>query len=125
MTVEELRQAARMSGMHGSRLPEPLRIDGRATTSLFPGLVRRTGGEVLDVLGKARLYERSQAQAEELAHAAAHDVLTGLSNRAALDARKGCWRSHAQPPLLVAGRAGVGELPPPRAETGLPAGAPT
>jgi diguanylate cyclase (GGDEF)-like protein len=115
---------------HVARTREPLLIDGRATTSLFPGLVRRTGGEVRSALcvpllergellgvlnlsapaegdfseydlravslfaeqaataiGKARLYERSQAQAEELAHAATHDALTGLSNRAALDAR--------------------------------------
>jgi diguanylate cyclase (GGDEF)-like protein len=38
-------------------------------------------------IGKARLYERSQQQAEQLAHAAWHDPLTGLANRAALDAR--------------------------------------
>lgn len=115
---------------HVARTREPLLIDGRATSSLFPGLVRRTGGEVRSALcvpllergellgvlnlsapaegdfseydlravslfaeqaataiGKARLYERSQAQAEELAHAATHDALTGLSNRAALDSR--------------------------------------
>ena len=115
---------------HVARTREPLLIDGRATSSLFPGLVRRTGGEVRSALcvpllergellgvlnlsapaegdfseydlravslfaeqaataiGKARLYERSQLQAEELAHAATHDGLTGLANRAALDAR--------------------------------------
>jgi diguanylate cyclase (GGDEF)-like protein len=40
-------------------------------------------------IGKARLYERSRQQAEQLAHAATHDALTGLANRAALDARAG------------------------------------
>jgi diguanylate cyclase (GGDEF)-like protein len=38
-------------------------------------------------IGKARLYERSRRQAEALAHAATHDPLTGLANRAALDER--------------------------------------
>jgi diguanylate cyclase (GGDEF)-like protein len=38
-------------------------------------------------IGKARLYERSRTQAELLAHAATHDPLTGLANRAALDER--------------------------------------
>jgi GAF domain-containing protein len=38
-------------------------------------------------IGKARLYERSQQQAEELARAASSDALTGLANRAALDTR--------------------------------------
>jgi diguanylate cyclase (GGDEF)-like protein len=115
---------------HVARTREPLLIDGRATSSLFPGLVRRSSGEVRSALcvpllergellgvlnlsapaegdfseydlravslfaeqaataiGKARLYERSQQQAEELARAASHDALTGLANRAALDAR--------------------------------------
>ena len=115
---------------HVARTREPLLIDGRATSALFPGLVRRSGGEVRSALcvpllergellgvlnlsapaegdfseydlravslfaeqaataiGKARLYERSQQQAEELARAASHDALTGLANRAALDAR--------------------------------------
>ena len=115
---------------HVARTREPLLIDGRATSSLFPGLVRRSGGDVRSALcvpllergellgvlnlsapaegdfseydlravslfaeqaataiSKARLYERSQLQAEELAHAATHDALTGLANRAALDAR--------------------------------------
>ena len=115
---------------HVARTREPLLIDGRASSALFPGLVRRTSGEVRSALcvpllergellgvlnlsapaegdfseydlravslfaeqaataiGKARLYERSQLQAEELAHAATHDALTGLSNRAALDTR--------------------------------------
>jgi diguanylate cyclase (GGDEF)-like protein len=115
---------------HVARTREPLLIDGRASSSLFPGLVQRTTdevrsalcvpllerGELLGVLnlsapaegdfseydlravslfaeqaataiGKARLYERSQQQAEALARAASHDALTGLANRAALDAR--------------------------------------
>ena len=38
-------------------------------------------------IGKARLYERSRVQAEQLAHAATHDALTGLANRAALSQR--------------------------------------
>ncbi len=38
-------------------------------------------------IGKARLYEQSRVQAEQLAHAATHDALTGLANRAALSAR--------------------------------------
>ena len=38
-------------------------------------------------ISKARLYERSREQAQQLAHAATHDPLTGLANRAALDAR--------------------------------------
>ena len=38
-------------------------------------------------ISKARLYERSRRQAEQLAHAATHDPLTGLANRAALDDR--------------------------------------
>ena len=117
---------------HVARTKEPLLIDGRATPSLFPGLVRRSSsdvrsalcvpllerGELLGVLNlsapvegdfseydlravslfaeqaataisKARLYERSQQQAEQLARAATHDALTGLANRAALDARLG------------------------------------
>lgn len=115
---------------HVARSREPLLIDGRAHSSVFPGLVRRSSGEVRSALcvpllergellgvlnlsapaegdfseydlravslfaeqaataiGKARLYERSQLQAEELARAATHDALTGLANRAALDAR--------------------------------------
>ena len=40
-------------------------------------------------IGKARLYEQSCRQAEQLAYAATHDSLTGLANRAALDARAG------------------------------------
>jgi diguanylate cyclase (GGDEF)-like protein len=38
-------------------------------------------------IGKARLYEQSRVQAEQLAYAASHDALTGLANRAALSAR--------------------------------------
>lgn len=115
---------------HVARTGEPLLIDGRASSALFPGLVRRTTGEVRSALcvpliergellgvlnlsapaegdfseydlravslfaeqaataiGKARLYERSQQQAEQLARAATSDALTGLANRAALDAR--------------------------------------
>lgn len=115
---------------HVARTREPLLIDGRATSALFPGLIRRSGGEVRSALcvpllergellgvlnlsapaegdfseydlravslfaeqaataiGKARLYERSQQQAEQLARAASHDALTGLANRAALDTR--------------------------------------
>ena len=115
---------------HVARTREPLLIDGRATSALFPGLVRRDSGpvrsalcvpllerdELLGVLnlsspgegdfseydlravslfaeqaataiGKARLYERSQQQAEALARAASSDGLTGLANRAALDVR--------------------------------------
>jgi diguanylate cyclase (GGDEF)-like protein len=116
---------------HVARTREPMLIDGRATSSVFPGHVRHASssdvrsalcvpllerGEVLGVLNlsapvegdfseydlravslfaehaaaaisKARLYERSQRQAEELAYAASHDALTGLANRAALDAR--------------------------------------
>jgi diguanylate cyclase (GGDEF)-like protein len=114
---------------HVARTREPLLLDGRATSSLFPGLVDRDSavrsalcvpllerGELLGVLNlsapdegdfseydlravslfaeqaataisKARLYERSRRQAEQLAHAATHDALTGLANRAALDAR--------------------------------------
>ena len=115
---------------HVARTREPLLIDGRASSALFPGLVRRSSGEVRSALcvpllergellgvlnlsapaegdfseydlravslfaeqaataiGKARLYERSQQQAEALARAATHDALTGLANRAALDAR--------------------------------------
>ncbi len=115
---------------HVARTREPLLIDGRAHSSVFPGLVRPSSGEVRSALcvpllergellgvlnlsapsegdfseydlravslfaeqaataiGKARLYERSQLQAEELARAATHDALTGLANRAALDAR--------------------------------------
>ncbi|TAL22829.1 MAG: GGDEF domain-containing protein [Frankiales bacterium] len=126
------RRAALGDGIagHVARTREPLLIDGRATSALFPGLVRRSGGEVRSALcvpllergellgvlnlsapgegdfseydlravslfaeqaataiGKARLYERSQQQAEQLARAASHDALTGLANRAALDAR--------------------------------------
>lgn len=36
-------------------------------------------------IGKARLYAQSQHQAQELAHAATHDALTGLANRVALE----------------------------------------
>jgi diguanylate cyclase (GGDEF)-like protein len=115
---------------HVARTCEPLLIDGRATSALFPGLVRRSGDEVRSALcvpllergvllgvlnlsapaegdfseydlravslfaeqaataiGKARLYERSQQQAEALARAASSDALTGLANRSALDAR--------------------------------------
>ena len=115
---------------HVARTCEPMLIDGRASSSVFPGHVRHASadvrsalcvpllerGEVLGVLNlsapvegdfseydlravslfaehaaaaisKARLYERSQRQAEELAYAASHDALTGLANRAALDAR--------------------------------------
>jgi diguanylate cyclase (GGDEF)-like protein len=115
---------------HVARTREPLLIDGRATSALFPGLVARRGGEVRSALcvpllerdellgvlnlsapvegdfseydlravslfaeqaataiGKARLYARSQQQAEQLARAASSDPLTGLANRAAIDAR--------------------------------------
>jgi diguanylate cyclase (GGDEF)-like protein len=115
---------------HVARTREPLLIDGRASSAVFPGLVRRSSGEVRSALcvpllergellgvlnlsapaegdfseydlravslfaeqtataiGKARLYERSQRQAEALARAATSDALTGLANRAALDAR--------------------------------------
>ncbi len=115
---------------HVARTHEPLLIDGKVTSSLFPGLVRRSTdkvrsalcvpllerGELLGVLNlsapaegdfseydlravslfaeqaataisKARLYARSQQQAEELARAATSDALTGLANRAALDTR--------------------------------------
>jgi diguanylate cyclase (GGDEF)-like protein len=38
-------------------------------------------------IGKARLYEQSRVQAEQLAYAASHDALTDLFNRAALSER--------------------------------------
>ncbi|MCW2544199.1 MAG: hypothetical protein JWM40_1751 [Frankiales bacterium] len=38
-------------------------------------------------IGKARLYEQSRVQAEQLAYAASHDALTDLFNRAALSQR--------------------------------------
>ena len=38
-------------------------------------------------IGKARLYEQSRVQAEQLSYAATHDALTGLANRAALSER--------------------------------------
>ena len=114
---------------HVARTREALLLDGRASASLFPGMVERDSqvrsslcvpllerDELLGVLnlsapvegdfseydlravslfaeqaataiGKARLYERSRLQAEQLAHAATHDSLTGLANRAALDER--------------------------------------
>lgn len=38
-------------------------------------------------IGKARLYEQSRVQAQQLSYAATHDALTGLCNRAALGQR--------------------------------------
>lgn len=112
---------------HVARTMEPLLINGKASSSLFPGLCARAQqvgsslcvplverGELLGVLnlsaesvdefseydlraislfaeqaaaaiGKARLYAQSQEQAQALAYAAAHDSLTGLANRLALD----------------------------------------
>jgi diguanylate cyclase (GGDEF)-like protein len=114
---------------HVARTMEPLLVNGRATSSVFPGLGNRDQpvgsalsvplverGELLGVLNlsaegvaefseydlravslfaeqaaaaisKARLYAQSQQQAQELAHAATHDSLTGLANRAALESR--------------------------------------
>ncbi|GAC1611393.1 MAG: hypothetical protein NVS3B26_23960 [Mycobacteriales bacterium] len=114
---------------HVARTLEPMLIEGKASSSLFPGLERRARpvasalsvplverGQLLGVLnlsadvagafseydlravslfaeqaaaaiGKARLYEHSQRQAEQLAYAATHDALTGIGNRAALDVR--------------------------------------
>ena len=114
---------------HVARTLEPLLINGRVTSSVFPGMADRANevrsalsvplierGELLGVLnlsapgegafteydlravslfaeqaataiGKARLYETAQLQAQELEYAATHDSLTGLGNRAALTAR--------------------------------------
>lgn len=44
-------------------------------------------------ISKARLYARSQEQAQALAYAASHDALTGLANRAALE--EGAAGQHA------------------------------
>ncbi|HWH27968.1 MAG TPA: sensor domain-containing diguanylate cyclase [Mycobacteriales bacterium] len=59
-------------------------------------------------ISKARLYERSREQAQQLAHAATHDPLTGLANRAALDAR--ALRSGAAETLLFLDLDGFKEV---------------
>jgi diguanylate cyclase (GGDEF)-like protein len=46
-------------------------------------------------IGKARLYEQSKVQAEQLSYAATHDALTDLYNRAALAERVGEGRPEA------------------------------
>jgi diguanylate cyclase (GGDEF)-like protein len=59
-------------------------------------------------ISKARLYERSRRQAQQLAHAATHDPLTGLANRAALDSR--ATRSDAGETLLFLDLDGFKEV---------------
>ena len=93
---------------------QPLRVSEHSTSSLCVPLIERgrlvgvlnitapSEGQFSDydlravslfaeqaaaAIGKARLYEQSRVQAEQLSYAATHDALTELSNRAALGQR--------------------------------------
>jgi diguanylate cyclase (GGDEF)-like protein len=93
---------------------QPLRVSQHSTSSLCVPLIERgrlvgvlnliaaSEGQFSDydlravslfaeqaaaAIGKARLYEQSRVQAEQLSYAATHDALTDLSNRAALSQR--------------------------------------
>lgn len=74
--------------IEGGRLLGVLNLNARGTAEFSEfdlRAVRLFAEQAATAIGKARLYAQSQKLAQDLEHAATHDPLTGLANRAAMD----------------------------------------
>ena len=110
--VVQSHQPLRVNGEHSSSLCVPLIERGRLVGVL--NLIAPSADQFSDydlravslfaeqaaaAIAKARLYEQSRVQAEQLSYAATHDALTDLCNRAALVQRAS--RGHSETLLFL------------------------